>query len=208
MSYHPHRDFEQMRSDLGSMLVYTTSQFARQHGLQPVQEKSLTQMTQSVDGVAGELLMFGCDAWPDCARSEADVAPADRAPAVSYWGWTLFALFASTLFTLTFHYAFPETPPPSFIYAFTITAVAVMLGSTYGVALALLVPLATRFVVFQLSLVPPATLPSIGFQAVTEVFYVAVAILFPWFILKAISFRSKMGTPFGADPLKRKLGLV
>lgn len=215
MSYHDHAKFNRMRADLGRMLVATASQFAAGAKLDPLRKESLGQMSVPVEAVAAELLMFGCDAWPNSAASPEDSvtpltiaaykAPPSRCRPIM---WVLLALAGSTLFTVGFDYLV-DGPPPNFFFSFAITAIALMFGSTYGVALGLLCPLAAHFIVHQLSLDPPVQLPTLAYEALVAIYHLSLAIIIPWMVIKALSFRTLvLGRPFGADPLKRALGLV
>ncbi|WP_448035163.1 hypothetical protein [Bradyrhizobium liaoningense] len=51
-------------------LLSTAREYARDHGLPALDETALRQMSVKLDDVAGEILMFGHDAWPESARSE------------------------------------------------------------------------------------------------------------------------------------------
>ncbi|MBB4373323.1 hypothetical protein GGD63_006145 [Bradyrhizobium sp. cir1] len=62
--------FALKRQHLAGRLLLTVREFARDHGLQDLDEAALRQMAVKVDDVAGELLMFGCDHWPESARGE------------------------------------------------------------------------------------------------------------------------------------------
>lgn len=217
MSFHDHEQFDHIRSDLASLLVSTTAQFARNAGLQPLAPASLRQMSAPLEVVSAELLMFGCDTWPDSARcpdpvisDDAAMAPAPLPRQVrnKVWLWTLLALVLSTTFTIAFSNLF-GVPPPNFFFGFAVTTVALMFGSTYGVALAILVPLVTHFVVYQLNIDPPVALPTLAYHAAIALFHLCLAIFVPLMVLKAIKFRTNiLGRPMGADPLKRALGLI
>lgn len=74
MSFHSHSQFEQIRGDLASLLISTAAQFARNVGLNEMDSAAVQrQMSVPIEDLAGELLMFGCDAWPESARAEAEV---------------------------------------------------------------------------------------------------------------------------------------
>lgn len=62
--------FQLMRQLLVRRLLSTAREFARDHDLPALDESALRQMSVKLDDVAGELLMFGYDAWPESARSE------------------------------------------------------------------------------------------------------------------------------------------
>lgn len=62
--------FNLKRQLLARRLLSTAREFARDHGLPVLDEAALHQMSVKLDDVAGELLMFGHDAWPEWARSE------------------------------------------------------------------------------------------------------------------------------------------
>ncbi|SFJ24537.1 hypothetical protein [Bradyrhizobium sp. Gha] len=62
--------FHLKRQLLVSRLLSTVREFSGDHGLQDLDEAALRQMAVKLDDVAGELLMFGCDHWPESARGE------------------------------------------------------------------------------------------------------------------------------------------
>ncbi|MET4217859.1 hypothetical protein ABIB00_003071 [Bradyrhizobium sp. LB14.3] len=62
--------FDLKRQLLARRLLSTAREFARDHGLPDLDQTALRQMSVQLDDVAGELLMFGHDVWPESARSE------------------------------------------------------------------------------------------------------------------------------------------
>lgn len=62
--------FQLTRQLLAKRLLSTAREFARDHDLPAMDETALRQMSVKLDDVAGEILMFGHDAWPESARSE------------------------------------------------------------------------------------------------------------------------------------------
>lgn len=62
--------FQLKRQLLAKRLLWTAREFAGDNGLSALDESALRQMSVRLDDVAGELLMFGHNAWPESARSE------------------------------------------------------------------------------------------------------------------------------------------
>lgn len=66
--------FQLKRQLLARRLLSTMREYARDHGLPDLDENALRQMSVKLDDVAGELLMFGHDAWPESASDEKQAA--------------------------------------------------------------------------------------------------------------------------------------
>lgn len=64
--------FARLSSALGGVIVTHTNRFAQEHGLPPMREAGLDQMSTRLDDFAAELLMFGNDTWPESAGAYQD----------------------------------------------------------------------------------------------------------------------------------------
>jgi len=68
MSYHQPERFREHQENLAALFISAAAQYSKNVGLQPFSEDSLRQMSHGLSDVAGEVLMFGSDAWPESAK--------------------------------------------------------------------------------------------------------------------------------------------
>lgn len=71
MTFNTVASFSKMRSDLEESILAAAMTQAEKAGIGPLDKNRLAQMSISLADVAGELLMFGCNAWP---LRESDIA--------------------------------------------------------------------------------------------------------------------------------------
>ena len=71
MAYYDAQEFALLRERLSEVLQSAAAKFAKENGLDELSESSLRQMNTSIDQISSEILFFGCNAWPESARSDA-----------------------------------------------------------------------------------------------------------------------------------------
>ncbi len=80
MSFHSVSEFHSLKTRLGERLQEATSLYAHENTLLPLNRAALHQMSTDLDHTAGELLMFGCDVWPESARGDENDMTVETTP--------------------------------------------------------------------------------------------------------------------------------
>jgi hypothetical protein len=214
MSFHSASDFEGMKRDLSELFVSTAAQFAKNIGLEGFDQLALRQMTAALDDVAGEVLMFGGDAWPESAKDgySTDICPisgpdleaypseTDPPPPSTALLFTLATLMVSA--PLSFLLSAIAPHGGSLFYAFGVMAVSMVFGTRYALVLAVLSPLLHNL--FDV-------LPSLTFtfpdkvEIVVAVFYMATALVMPWAVRSSLRLRRFLGRPKPPTPASTHL---
>lgn len=70
MSFHSNAAFRDLATGLTKEVLATAAAYAASHALQPLDPSKLSQMTDPLESTMGQVLMFGCNAWPDDARED------------------------------------------------------------------------------------------------------------------------------------------
>lgn len=189
MSYHDPEEFSSLKDNLASLFVSTAAQFASNCGLERLQEKSLAQLSPSLEDVAGEVLMFGSNAWPASAQpAEAmetpcpfEINPSEVDPPrhrALLWSLATFLITVPLAFLI---YA-ATGAGAGYTLGFGVLVVAVMFGTTHALLLSALSPILSDLLVTPPIFVfswPTAT------EALSVPFYMAIALVVPWLIRRA-----------------------
>lgn len=194
MSFHGTAEFSTMKENLAHLFASTAAQYAENCGLGVLSERALSQMTVPLQDTAAEVLMFGCNAWPDSARTDAvetirpfevNASETDPPPQHTALLWSLATLLISTPLAFLLSFYIPGHVGSVF-YGFGVMAIAMVFGSRYAALLGLLSP-----ILHNLLDVPPMftfTWPTTPEEALAA-FYMVLAFGVPWMIQQSIKLR-------------------
>jgi hypothetical protein len=206
MSFHSASDFEGMKHDLSELFVSTAAQFAKNIGLESFDHLALCQMSAALDDVAGEVLMFGADAWPESAQDgyssnvypiagqDLETYPSETDPPVPTNNAALFYTLATLLVTVPLSTILSVFVPHggALFYAFGVMGAAMVFGTRPALLLAVLSPIFHNL----LDVFPTwsLTLPD-KIEAICAAFYLTTALVMPWAIRNSLRLRRYLSEP-------------
>jgi hypothetical protein len=199
--------FSQLTSSLGGVIIEHTSKFAAQHKLPPMNAAGLDQMSAKIDDFAAELLMFGCDTWPDSAATDgtelthesiaSDVDPPKTVqtslPSLRSLPSCLACTFGTVAASLALGAAalFTIGTGDYFTIAFGVLAVALFFGPVHALTAAGTAALLHNFFLVG---TPFAFEAPTKVEITMTVFFLGLALAAPWLADRAAKWRNRSGT--------------
>lgn len=196
MTFHSSSNFDAIRNDLGELLLSTLAQYAVNRGLGPIDRDSLHQMATPLNDVAGEMLMFGANTWPESARAEeASILPFEAAPSETDPPRSPAILFSTVCLAVAItgsillhaYFGFGQFS----ILHLAVVTIAILFGTQSALLAGTVAHGAYNFFV-----VPPAlafTIPTES-EVVMSAFSLSMAVAVPWLIKNAPAWRSRLLT--------------
>lgn len=153
MPIYREQDFTHMNEELTTLILSTATRYAQDKGLPQLDVNAMSQMSVSLSQTANEILMFGCDAWPESARADEvelsplpfEIAPSETDPprTAAFFTWSMASLAAALPVTLLLSHLIRG--PTGIFYALGVIGISIAFGTFQGLLQSAAVSLANNF---------------------------------------------------------------